>query len=240
MFVSLDTRDGLKQNIFIQTPDVKKIKGTIILFVGGHGDIQLSKEGMGWGKANFVTRTRGYWHDAGYETVIVDAPSDRQYADAMHFGHRNSIEHYQDVLNVIKYIDKGQPIWLSGTSRGSESVAYLATKIQDKIDGIILTSSITVSTQKGESILTLDLDKITVPTFIASHKNDGCWVTPPRDLDRLGVLLSNVKVLEKKVYVGGYEQVNNSCKAKTYHGFLGIEGDVLSDMLKFVQRNSHK
>lgn len=237
-FVSLDTRYAEKQNILIEAPKDEPIKGTIILFVGGHGNVELSENGMGWGKGNFLARTKSYWHEAGYQTVIVDTPSDHDDGYGMHFGFRNSNEHYQDILKVIEYIGKDKPIWLNGTSRGSQSVAYLAIKLQNKIDGIILTSSITKDDEKGTSILNLELNKIKVPTFIASHKKDGCRKTPPEDLDSIEKSLSNTKSLVKKLYQNGHNQLSNPCRAKTYHGFLGMEKEILTDMINFVNINT--
>lgn len=237
-FLSLDTRYTEKQNILIEAPKDQEIKGTILLFVGGHGNLELSDSGMGWGKSNFVARTKSYWHEAGYQTVLVDAPSDFKDGNGMLYGFRNSTEHLQDLLKVLENIDSSKPIWLNGTSRGTESVAYLAIKLQDKIDGIILTSSITRTTDKGNSILTLKLDQIKVPVFIASHRQDECWTTPPENLFELETKLSNSKSVMKKFYNNGYNELSNPCKAKTYHGFLGMEKEILTDMISFVNTNS--
>lgn len=237
-FLSLDTRYSEKQNILIEGPKDQESKGTILLFVGGHGNVELSKNGIGWGKNNFVARTKSYWHEAGYQTVMVDAPSDFKDGHGMLYGFRNSTEHYKDILTVVEKLDNSKPIWLNGTSRGTESVAYLAIKLKDKIDGIILTSSITRTTDKGNSILTLKLDQIKVPAFIASHRQDECWTTPPEDLFELERKLSNSKAVLKKFYNNGYNELNNACKAKTYHGFLGMEEEILTDMVNFVNTNS--
>jgi len=232
--VSLDTRDGIKQKILIETPSEKKIKGTILLFIGGSGKVDLSSNGLGKMNNNFLARTRSYWHNAGYQTVIVDVPSDKT---DMYYGHRNSQEHVQDIEKIIDYLGKSNPVWLNGTSRGSESVAYIATQLTNKVDGIILTSSMTQDNEKGSNIFDFQLEKINIPVFIASHKKDGCSVTPPSDLNILESKLQNAKPLVKKLYDGGSSKSKNPCQAKTYHGFLGIEKNVLHDMIEFVNMN---
>jgi hypothetical protein len=55
-------------------------------------------------------------------------------------GFRNSQKHVQDIEAVISYIRSinDKPIWLVGTSRGTESAAYAAVHLNNKIDGALL------------------------------------------------------------------------------------------------------
>ena len=132
-----------------------------------------------------------------------------------------------------------QKTWLIGTSRGTESVAHLAINLQNKIDGIILTASVTNSSKykRGTVILDMNLKKINVPTLIISHKKDACKVTPPNDSQKI-INMLNDKIHKKLVYVdGGYQKSSNPCKSKSHHGFLGIENDVINIIANFINTN---
>lgn len=186
-----------------------------------------------------MVRTRGLFANNGYITVVVDSPLKRK--QGMKDGFRTSHEHVTDIKAVINYLKNKYPnqkIWIIGTSRGTESVAHLAINLQNEINGIVLTSSVTNSRKykRGTVLLDMNLEKINVPTLIVSHKNDGCKVTPSSDSPKLYHML-NTKINKKLIYVnGGYEK-GNPCKAKSYHGFLGIENDVVDIITNFMDKN---
>ena len=48
-----------------------------------------------------------------------------------------------------------------------------------KTDGLVLTSSMSVSNRKGIAVTEMPLEKITVPTLVVAHRQDGCSKTPP-------------------------------------------------------------
>ena len=55
--VDIPTRPGVTQRILVLGPE--KPKAAVILFAGGHGGLMLTPQGeMGWGKGNFLVRTR--------------------------------------------------------------------------------------------------------------------------------------------------------------------------------------
>jgi len=228
--------DVLQRGLFIKADNATH---TVLLFPGVHGRVKLKSDGTIRNlNGNFVIRTRDLFLDNGMNVVIVDAPSDHYKKPGMFGGYRSSEEHITDLKALLegikKYSDK--PIWLSGTSRGSESVAYAGIYLKG-INGIILTSSITEENGKGEEVTSYELDKITVPVFIGAHKDDGCWVTPPSGAEEIKLKLKNAKAIAYKIYSGGDDPISKPCKAKSQHGFLGIEHQVLMDMIKFIRAN---
>ena len=146
----------------------------------------------------------------------------------------------QDIEAVINYIRSinDKPIWLVGTSRGTESAAYVAVHLNSKIDGLVLTSSISKTNNKGASVADLPLDKITVPVLAIHHTQDACKATRPsvvKDIKRKAYNSSRVEV---KRFTGGDEPISsNPCQARTYHGYLGIEQDVTNYIGSFIQQN---
>jgi predicted esterase len=236
--ITLKPRIGIKQRFILLEPK-NKPKGIVILFAGGNGKLLLHKDKDNWNIGNFLVRTRGLFVNNGYISAVIDSPSKRK--NGMKDGFRTSNEHIIDIEAVIKYLKNNYPnqkIWLIGTSRGTESVAHLGINLKNKIDGIILTSSVTNSRKYKRGTVTLDmnLEKINVPTLIVSHKNDGCKVTPSSDSPDLYHMLNN-KINKKLVYVkGGYEE-GKPCKGKSHHGFLGIENDVVDIITNFIDKN---
>lgn len=235
--IEVESRDGvLQRGLFIEAENATH---TVLLFPGGHGRVKLKSDGtIRKLRGNFVIRTRDLFLDNGINVVIVDAPSDRYKSPGMKGGYRSSDEHITDLKALLEGLKKhsNKPIWLNGTSRGSESVAYAGIHLKG-ISGLILTSSITEENGNGEEVTSYELDKITVPVFIGAHEDDGCWVTPPSGAAAIKEKLTSAKVIEYKMYSGGDDPISKPCKAKSQHGFLGIEHQVLMDMIKFIRAN---
>ena len=84
----------------------------------------------------------------------------------------------------------------------------------------------------------LALDKIRVPTFVVAHEDDECRVTPPDGAERIAKGLVNAPKVAVKMFSGGAPPGSNPCKAKTAHGFLGIERDVVAAIAAFIKSAS--
>ena len=88
---------------------------------------------------NFLVRSSALFADAGFITAIVDSPSDRPEGPlggrdgGMTDDFRQSSMHLTDIRAVVDFlVDEGaREIYLIGTSRGTLSVAYLATVIDE-------------------------------------------------------------------------------------------------------------
>lgn len=124
--VDIPTRPDVTQRFVVMTPE--NPKASMILFAGGHGGLQISPSGkLKWGANNFVVRTQGLFARNGLTAVVVDAPSDRQsppYLGAF----RQTPEHVADIKAVISWLKQQAtiPVWLVGTSRGTQSAAHIA------------------------------------------------------------------------------------------------------------------
>jgi len=235
--VTFDTRIGVTQQILIESPD--NPRANLIIFAGGKGKIKLNN-GKYKNNKNFLVRSRQLFIDRGFTTILIDAPSDKQGKLGMLKGFRNSQKHVQDIEAVIEYIrtSNNKPIWLVGTSRGTESAAYAAIHLNDMIDGVVLTSSISRTDKKGTSVTDLALDKITVPVLAIHHKRDKCKATIPKVIKSIKSKAYNSFKVETKLFSGGDEPISkNPCQARTYHGYLGIEEDVVNFMYDFISEN---
>ena len=232
-FHSVPSRDGVEQPLWLIEPD--NASHCVILFAGGKGKLNIDDSGIG-DEGNFLVRTRHQFADQGMVVAVVDTPTDK---DKM-FRFRKTKKHARDIKAVISFLRQrhpGKPVWLVGTSRGTISAANAAARLQgqDGPDGIVLTSSVTRKSKKGlDSLEDIDLSAITVPTYVVHHEKDECGVTPYDKAQELLGQLSSVKVKEFKGVSGG-EAKGNPCKGKSYHGFLGIEKQVVNSIVSWIK-----
>lgn len=127
------------------------------------------------------------------------------------------------------------PVWLIGTSRGTNSVANAAARLGTAgADGIVLTASMLAWNEKGDNVLDFDLDKISGPVLIAHHVDDECYVTLPEAVPELVSKLTDAGPVAVKLYEGGHG-VGNPCHAAHYHGFNGIEDQVIADIAAWIE-----
>ena len=233
--VTLKTREGVTQSFTLLVPD--KPVASVILFPGGNGKtaLHILKPGQMVKKGNFLVRIRYELQRLGLTVAIVDVPSDQQSGGMITF--RHSDEHARDIGVVVDYLKAKAPlpVWLIGTSRGTESAASLAIKLGPRIDGVILTSSITVQNRGGENVLRLPLDSVRVPVLAVAHKDDGCHVTPPHGADQIVKAASSSPRRKALMFEGGDSPQSEPCEALAQHGFVGIEKKVAAALADFIK-----
>ncbi len=240
--VTLETRAGVTQKFILITPE--KPVAAVILFAGGKGNLDLTgaadRPVLGWGKNNFLVRSRDDFAAHGFAVAVVDAPSDRKERKGMRGGFRNSAEHVTDIDAVTAHLKKTVrvPVWLIGTSRGTESVAYVAIHAKEKIAGLVLTSSMTEDNSDGRPVTGLALDRIRVPALVVAHEDDECWATPPGGAEWIAESLVNASRVEVKMFSGGDSPRSGTCGALSAHGFLGIEQKVVAAIAGFIKSAS--
>jgi hypothetical protein len=235
--VNLKTRDDVTMRVLLLSP--KEPKATLILFAGGHGGLRIFPNGsLQWGENNFLIRTKSIFAELGVNVAIVDAPSDRLRPPFLS-GFRNSEEHFKDIkaLTILLKNKYSVPIWLVGTSRGTESAASIGIKLQDEneVKGIVLTSSILIG-QDGNPIPNMALNKYNKPVLIVHHEKDECIVTKFSDLSKLSSILNPNNRNEVVIYSEGITQ-GDACQAMSHHGFNGIEQKVVSKIVDWVVKN---
>lgn len=225
--VDLPTRPGVTQRLLVLSPP--EPKAAVLLFAGGHGGLQIfPNNSMKWGEGNFLVRTRQLFAEQGLLVAIVDAPSDRQSPPFLG-GARQRPEHAADIKAVIAWARETAkvPVWLVGTSRGTQSVGYVATELggPDGADGIVLTSTI-LTDDKGRAVPAMPLGKIRVPVLVVHHEQDGCALCAFADMPALMSKLAGAPRSRLLSFSGGQSK-GDPCEAFAHHGFNGIEADVV-------------
>lgn len=227
--VDVATRPGVTQRFLFITPEAPK--AAAILYAGGHGGLQLDRYGtFGWGKGNFLVRTRLLFVNNGIAVAVIDAPSDRQSAPYLN-GFRLKPEHADDARAVIAWLREQLhvPVWLVGTSRGTQSVASIAIALADGggPDGIVLTSTILRDNRGSDPVTNMNLANLTIPVLVVHHKEDGCRFCPVSETDSLMNKLTRSPKANLMIVSGGTSQ-GDPCEAFAYHGFNGIESEVVN------------
>lgn len=242
---TIEVRPGVSMKMIILEPESKP-KGVLVLYAGGVGTLEL---GSIFGRpvignksyaTNFLVRVREKFVDSGYVAVLPDVPSDKAKLDYLYRLGDNQI---LDVKAVVAFL-KGRyesPIWLVGTSASSLSVGHAASHLSGEIKGIILTASVTrvpsnyaVYPDFPEGTASTNLSALKIPALIISNTEDACDLSPSSDSELIKNRLANSPRVTVKYFSGGDPPRSAPCDALSRHGFLGIENDVVEEMLKFI------
>ena len=232
--VDLPTRPGVTQRMLVIT--APEPQASVVLLAGGHGGLQLFQNGsFKWGEGNFLVRSRQLFADKGLMAVVVDAPSDRLRAPFLN-GFRQTEEHAADLKATIAWARATAkvPVWLVGTSRGTQSAAYAATVLQgaDAPDGVVLTATI-LADDKQRPVPAMPLEQIKVPVLVVHHQQDGCSYCAYSEIPNLMAKLAHTPRSHLITATGGKNQ-GDACAAFAYHGFNGLEADVVGQMADWI------
>lgn len=225
--VDVPTRAGVTQRILVLTPP--DAKAAVILFSGGNGDVGIFPNGSLNHGGNFLVRSRQLFVEQGFQVILIDVPSDRR-GSFMSPGFRESPEHVADIRAVIAWAraQSPLPVWLVGTSRGTQSAAYAAVNLSgaEGPDGLVLTSTI-LTDKKSWPVTSFALDRLRIPVIVAHHKEDGCQFCDYSRVPALMDKLTNAPRKQLLTFNGG-ESKGDPCEAFAHHGFNGIESEVVS------------
>ena len=242
--VTIDTRQGVTQSFLVYTP--RGLVATVILLAGDNGLLDIQPDGaLRRLVGNFLIRSSMEFVRCGFEVVLVDAPSDRRENVDGLTGFRKTPQHAIDIGAVIARMREnggGRPVWLVGTSNGSTSVANTAIELAAGAgpDGIVLTSSIVAPADPANpgsgTLMTMNLQRITVPTLIVHHQYDECAHTLFAHVPALFETLRKLPIaVEVKAFVGGGPVSTDPCGALHHHGYVGIEAEVVGAIADWIK-----
>ena len=218
---TIETRPGVTLPFLFHRPAASP-KGVMVIFSGGDGT-RMFRETLGRVHLgnNFLVRTSPEFVKNGYAVAIVDVPSDQ--ASGMSPGFRTSPQHVQDIAKLIDFLDAQglKPLYLVGTSMGTLSVASLGLELRDsRVKGLVLTSTV-------GGVGRLPLNRITLPVLMVHHGDDGCKFSPYRKALQLGKRISGSPKVNFVEVRGGDTRQSDPCNPLSYHGFLGVEDQVV-------------
>ena len=168
--------------------------------------------------------------------AVIDAPSDRPQGL---WDFRTSAAHAKDIKHVILELKRIMdiPVWLIGTSMGTVSAVNSAVRLKEGgPDGIVLTSTVTKESRVvTETVNSVRLRDIRVPTLVVHHKQDDCVVTPYELAVALMRSLTKTPKKELLTFTGGDLSVSDPCEAMSYHGFLGLDVEVVVAIASWIK-----
>jgi len=228
--VFLPTRPGVVQPFVVSYDDETQPGAIAILFAGSSGNIGINPNGQPVTNGNFLVRSRRIFVQNHLATVVIDCPSD--YKDGMDTAFRISKDHAADVGLVIDEMNKkfpGLPVYLIGTSRGTISAAYVAEKLEGKVKGVVLTSTVfnEIDFSKG----------FTIPVLIVHNTEDGCSASPYS-----GAINTSKSYRYPLVSVkgGSFATGREKCGPFSPHGFLNKEEPTISTIANWIFGRPYK
>ena len=230
--VYIPTREGVRQRLLIARAANAGDKA-VLLFPGGNGRrVTVERRGRMKTTGNFLVRSSPLFARAGFITVAVPAPSDRSGGMDDHF--RTSEAHHADIRAAVDFLvnEGAREVFLVGTSRGTQSVGYLATVMtHPNVKGYVLTASL-------EDVV-FYADKIERPVLVVHHADDECRVTTYTSA------VASYRAITKsprKHFVtisgGGTPLDDNPCRALSEHGFIGAERETVGAIVDWMNGNT--
>jgi hypothetical protein len=220
----------------------------VVLLVGGGGHLDLDDKGCPRAlTGNSLVRSLPYFHDKGFVTALVDAPSDYPGEDGL-AGFRITTQHAEDVGKVIADVRArtNTSVWLVGTSRGSISAVNAAARLSGPSapDGLVLTSALMSGFSGGrkpwvtQTVFDLPLETIRLPILVVGHAADTCTRSPPGLMTDITARTNGAR--EQVITVSGGPGRSgargiDACEGRAPHGFVDQEVEVAAGMARFIQ-----
>jgi hypothetical protein len=186
----------------------KTPRASVILMPGGSGAINAGPGGTINGlKGNQLVRTRQSYAARGLAVLVVDANVNLAAA--------------VDYMAKIK-----RPVTVVATSRGTiraaEGIARGA-----RPDALVLTSGfLTGESGSSQNVASILGSPSELPrTLVIHHRNDGCKFTQPAGVDPF-IRWAGGKA--RVTWLSGGSSTGDPCEARAYHGFNGLDGQVVS------------
>ncbi len=127
----------------------------------------------------------------------------------------------------------GPSLYLVGTSRGTISAASLGARLDQRVTGVVLTSTMFRQTPRkskepGPGLSNFDFATIKIPLLSVHHVSDQCESTPYGDAARLADKYPLITVF------GGTSPQSGPCDAFSQHGYFGKEPETVEQILNWM------
>ena len=199
-------------------------KATVLLLPGGGGALDLQPDGSTQSRHTFV-RSADLWKQYGINAVLVDSADDLGNTKSHA---RLSRDHQRRLDEVATFYKQklGVPLWLFGHSMSTTSVTGYANahKAPGTVDGIIVAGT--------NDTASLDRDAA-LPTLAIHHRKDGCRFDSVGNSEAI-VRTRAPAVRTKLALLDGGRSDGDSCGARSFHGFLGVEPDLVRTAAEFM------
>lgn len=242
--MTVDTQLVRKVRPLPAPPSAPNAVASLLLVAGGNGVLNLDGNGdVQELEGNFLIRSAYRFLSFGLNVALLDAapmfPGPNGFTSQRHT--KPHAELIGKVAEIVQNTWAGVPVWLVGTSNGTISVANLGARLtpSGSVKGIVLTSSVTqVGNMPGESVMTLSpaLGSIKLPTLVVWHNSDNCAGSPNASAHAVFTSLTGLApgMKAEVVIKGGGWVAMPDCSALGYHGYAGVEDEVVTAIAKFI------
>lgn len=238
--LTLTPRPGASFRVLTDRP--ARPVGSVILLAGGGGVLDLGNDGrIGGLSQNHLIRTRQSYVRAGYAIFVPDIASDLKGTDRYRF----NAPHATDLAAVVAAARAaGGPVFVIGTSRGAVSAVALFAKQSGALpDGVVISSGTLMGYGRQIGANSVGgLERVRVPVLLLRHGSDSCAHSAPGDADAFKALLKGAPRVDIVTFIGGGPQQPsaNPCGPNHYHGFLGIEDQVVAHTVAWMDVNARR
>jgi len=215
--------------------NASRLKYGVALFPGHPGILRLAQENgvprfeM---RGNFLVRARRHWLDDETVVLVVDAPSDQWSGFSQVF--RETERYGRDVGALVTEAGRrfGVNDWtFVGTSEGSVSTFHAARMNPQLARRVILTASVFLPSRNGPGLSEVNLAALTSALLWVHHEDDPCRFTPYRSAREFAKRSQSPLITVR----GGGPAEGDPCRARTAHGFVGVERPTIHAMLAWIK-----
>jgi hypothetical protein len=180
-------------------------RAAVVLIPGGDGVMDIRADASFSGlKGNQLVRTRQTYLGHGVATLTIDQGV--------------------NVAAAVAYLrDIAPSVVIVGTSRGT---LRAPAGLSARPNGMVLTSGFLDQVRAS-----IGSPGALPPTLVVHHRNDGCRQTPPGAVAPFKAWGGD-KV--RVVWMEGGTTQGNPCHARAYHGFNGLDGQVVATIAQFA------
>lgn len=181
-----------------------KARAGLVLLTGGDGNIGISSDGSVARDVNWIVRTRAAYLRSGIASITLDAGADPAKA-----------------VELMRTI--APRVIVVAMSRGALKVAGT---LAQRPDGVVFASAMLDDARSA-----IGSPSNLPPTLLIHHRQDGCRLTTPESALAFQQWAGSKARL---VWIDGGSSTGPACQARSYHGFVGREGAVISAITGFA------
>jgi len=188
-------------------------RASVILLPGGDGAINVGENGdIGSLKFNQLVRTRHVYAERGLAVLVADTNTPLDGA----------IQYMAGIKRPVTVIATSR-----GTLRAAEGIARGA-----RPDALVLTSGfLSAESGSGQNVVSILGSPASLPrTLVIHHSRDSCRATLPAGVEPF-VKWSAGRA--RAVWLSGGINEGDPCQARAYHGFNGLDGQVVGIAAEF-------
>jgi hypothetical protein len=182
-------------------------RASVILMPGGSGNISPGEHGEINGlQGNQLVRTRNAYAARGLAVLVADAGTNLSSA----------VQYMAAIKRPVTVVATSR-----GTLRAAEGIAGGA-----RPDALVLTSGfLSAESGSGSNVMSILGSPSALPrTLVIHHRNDGCGSTQPAGVDPF-IKWSAGRA--RVSWLSGGRAEGDPCEARGYHGFNGLDGQVV-------------